>query len=64
MFCYILFFTFFTISNVNSLLAHDSEKLSLIEANNSVYKHSFICISETFLDYSALVDSEDVNLRG
>ena len=38
--------------NVNTLLGHGWEKLFLIEAYNSVYKHDFICTSETFLDSS------------
>ena len=50
--------------NVNSLLAHDSEKLSVIEAYNSVYKYDFVCTFETFLNSSILGDSEDVQLKG
>ena len=49
--------------NVNSLLVHDSEKLSLIEAYNSVYKYDIICICKTFLNSSVLGDSEDVQLK-
>ena len=38
--------------NVNSLIANDLSKLSQLEAYNSVYKHDFICISETFFQSS------------
>ena len=38
--------------NVNSLIAHNLSKLSQLEAYNSVCKHDFICISETFFDSS------------
>ena len=38
--------------NVNSLIAHNLSKLAQLEAYNSVYKHDFICISETFFDPS------------
>ena len=38
--------------NVNSLIAHNLFKISQLEAYNSVYKHDFICISETFFDSS------------
>ena len=59
-FCFLLFITIsenfsYCHWNVNSLVAYHSEKLSLIEAYNSVYKHDFICISETLV----LVEFED-----
>ena len=38
--------------NVNSLIAHNLSKISQLEAYNSVYKHDFVCISETFFDSS------------
>ena len=34
--------------NVNSLIAHNLTKISHVEAYNAIYKHDFICISETF----------------
>ena len=42
--------------NVNSLIAHNLSKLAQLEAYNSVYKHDFICISETFFDPSIQLD--------
>lgn len=63
-FCFLLFITIsenfsYCHWNVNSLVAYHSEKLSLIEAYNSVYKHDFICISETLV----LVEFEDKLIR-
>ena len=43
--------------NVNSLIAHNKLKVSLLEAYNTVHKYDFICISETYFD--SLVKSED-----
>ena len=43
--------------NVNSLIAHNMLKVSLLEAYNTVHKYDFICISETYFD--SLVKSED-----
>ena len=36
--------------NLSSIIAHDFLRVSLIEAFNSVYKHDFIGIVETYLD--------------
>ena len=47
--------------NVNSLIAHNMLKPSLLEAYNTVHKYDFICISETCFD--SLVESEDNDLR-
>ena len=47
--------------NVNSLIAHNKLKVSLLEAYNTVHKYDFICISETYFD--SLVESEDDDLR-
>ena len=33
--------------NVNSLVAQNLSKVTQLEANNSLYKHDFICLSET-----------------
>ena len=38
--------------NLNSLTTHNFSKLTQLKAYNSIYKHDFICISETFLDSS------------
>ena len=40
--------------NVNSLVAQNSSKITQLEAYNSLYKHDFICISETYFDSSIL----------
>ena len=47
--------------NVNSLIAHNLSKLSQLEAYNSVYKHDFICTSETLFDSS--IQEEDTNIQ-
>ena len=47
--------------NVNSLIAHNMLKVSLLEAYNTVHKYDFICISETCFD--SLGESEDDDLR-
>ena len=38
--------------NLNSLSAHNFSKLTQMKAYMSVYKHDFICLSETYLDSS------------
>jgi len=38
--------------NLNSLSAHNFSKLTQLKAYNAIYKHDFICLSETFLDSS------------
>ena len=50
--------------NVNSLIAHNLSKLSQLEAYNSVYKHDFICMSETFFDPSIQEWDKDIQLDG
>ena len=47
--------------NVNSLIAHILYKLTYLEAYSSVYKHDFICISETF--FGSSVQEEDKNIQ-
>ena len=42
--------------NLNSLSAHNFSKLTLLKAYTSIYKHDFICLSETYLD-SSIPDS-------
>ena len=42
-------------------MAHNLPKTSKLEAYNSVYKHDFICISETFFDSS--VQERDKNIQ-
>ena len=51
--------------NLNSLATHNYSKLTQLIAYNSVYKHDFICLSETYLDSSIpdnLIDIEGYKL--
>ena len=50
--------------NINSLSAHNFEKLSSLEAFNSVHDFDVICISESFLDSSFSFDDSSLELRG
>ena len=38
--------------NLNSLAEHNFSKLTQLRAYNSIYKHDFTCLSETYLDSS------------
>ena len=38
--------------SLNSLSAHNFSKLTQLKAYTSIYKHDFICLSETYLDSS------------
>ena len=40
--------------NVNSLVAQNLSKIPQLEAYNSLYKHDFTCISETYFESSIL----------
>ena len=51
--------------NLNSLATHNFSKLTQLIAYNSIYKHDFICLSETYLDSSIpdnLIDIEGYKL--
>ena len=48
--------------NVNSILVHN--KLSLLEAYNTIHKYDILCISETYLDSSVSVDDATPSLPG
>ena len=51
--------------NLNSLSAHNFAKLTQLKAYNSIYKHDFICLSETYLDSATpknLLEIEGYNL--
>ena len=50
--------------NVNSLIARNLSKLSQLEAYNSVCKHDFICISETFFDSSIQERDKNIQMDG
>ena len=48
--------------NVNRLLAHN--KISLLTAYNTIHQYDVICISETFLDSSVLLDDHNPSIQG
>ena len=50
--------------NVNSLIAHNLYKTSLLEVHNAIYKHDFLCISETYFDFSVLEGDKNIQLIG
>ena len=50
--------------NVNGLLAHHYAKATSVEAYNSVFKHDFICTSETYLDLTISSDNNNLNISG
>ena len=50
--------------NLNSLAAHNFEKVGLLEAFNTINKFDIICVSESYLDSTFLSDNEDINIKG
>ena len=51
--------------NVNSLIAHNlRSKIPQLEAYKSVYKHDFICISETFFESTVREADKNIQLDG
>ena len=50
--------------NLNSLAAHNFEKVGLLEAFNSINKFDIICVSESYLDSTFSSDSEYINIKG
>ena len=50
--------------NLNGLAAHNFLKVSLLEAYNAVNKFDIICISETLLDSTNLIDDSRLSLEG
>ena len=50
--------------NVNSLATDNYSKVVALKAYNSIYKYDFICISQTFLDYSFESDDRNLMLEG
>ena len=51
--------------NLNSLSSHNFSKLTQLKAYISIYKHDFICLSETYLDSSipdSLLEIDGYNL--
>ena len=50
--------------NLNSLAAHNFEKVGLLEALNTINKLDIICVSESYLDSTFSSDNEDINIKG
>ena len=50
--------------NGNNLIAHNLSKIPLLEAYNVIYKHDFLCISETYFDSSVLEGDKNIQLIG
>ena len=50
--------------NLNSITAHNFEKVNLLEAYNTVNKFDRICLSETYLDFSILSDNDNLVIKG
>ena len=46
--------------NLNSLTSHNSCKLSLLQAYNSIHNYDILCLSETYLN--STIDNDDRNL--
>ena len=50
--------------NLNSIAAQNVVKLSQLEAYNTLHSYDLICLSETWLDSTTSIDSNDLSLRG
>ena len=48
--------------NINSILAHN--KLTLLQAYNTIYQYDILCITETYLDSSISNDDTTLSLPG
>ena len=48
--------------NVNSLLAHN--KILMLTAYNTIHQYDVICVSETFLDSSVILDDHNLCSQG
>ena len=53
---------FFSCLHWNSILAHN--KLTLLEAYNTIHQYDILCISETYLDSSVAIDDITLSLQG
>ena len=49
---------------LNSLAAHNFDKVGLLEAFNTINKFDIICVSESYLDSTFSSDNEDINTKG
>ena len=50
--------------NLNSITAHNFNKIALLKAYLSVHKMNIVCLSETFLDSSILIDDDNLQIPG
>ena len=50
--------------NLNSIAAQNFVKLSQLEAYNTVHSDDLICLSETWLDSTTSINSNDLSLKG
>ena len=50
--------------NLNNLIAHNFEKVNLLEAYNTVNKFDIICLSESYLDSSILTENNNLKING
>ena len=50
--------------NLNSIAAQNFVKLSQLEAYNTLHSYDLICLSETWLDSTIFIDSNDLPLNG
>ena len=57
---------YFSIShrNLNSISGHNFSKIAQLKAYNSIYKHDFICLSETYLDSSRTLNDNALQIEG
>ena len=47
-----------------SLTTHNMLILSSVAAYNSIHKYDFICISETYFNFSVQSDDRDISING
>ena len=50
--------------NLNSIVAHNFSKISLLTAYNAIHNYDMICLSETYLNYDTLSDNENLKILG
>ena len=50
--------------NLNSMTAHNFEKINLLEAYNTINKFDIICLSESNLDSSIASDNDKLSIKG
>ena len=50
--------------NLNSIAAHNFSKINLLKAYLTIHKNDILCLSETYLDSSFLVNDENLVIQG